>query len=61
MDDGPASVAQQLADLADLKAAKRRRELIPRGTPEWTAAVRVEDDLVDRIRRWNRPLLVDRR
>jgi hypothetical protein len=46
------STARQLADLADLKAAKRRRELLRRGTPEWEDAINVEEGLIDRIRRW---------
>lgn len=51
-----ASVAQQVADLADLKAAQRRREMLRRGTPEWDEAVADEERLIVRIRNWVRPL-----
>jgi hypothetical protein len=47
--------------MADLKAAKMRRQLLPRGTPEWVAALSIEDDLIGRIRRWTQPRAVDRR
>jgi hypothetical protein len=59
--DDLASVEQQLADLADLKAAKTRRDLMARGTPEWVAAIGVEEELAGRITRWSRPLPEDRR
>ena len=50
-----ASVAQQVADLADLKAAQQRREVLRRGTPEWDEAVADEERLIVRIRHWVRP------
>jgi hypothetical protein len=56
----PASVEQQLADLADLKAAKVRRQLLPRGTAAWAAALSAEDDIIRRIRRWSHPTPGDR-
>jgi len=51
-DESGESTARQLADLADLKAAKHRREQLRRGTPEWQDAINVEDGIIDRIRRW---------
>ena len=54
-DDRMASVEQQVADLADLKAAQRRRENLPRGTPEWDEALADEERLIMRIRNWVRP------
>jgi hypothetical protein len=53
-DESEASTARQLADLADLKAAKQRREQLRRGTPEWQDAIKVEEGIIDRIRRWAR-------
>ena len=54
-DDGMASVEQQVADLADLRAARRRREQLRRGTPEWDEALADEERLIMRIRHWGRP------
>jgi hypothetical protein len=51
-DEPEASTARQFADLAGLKAAKRRREQLRRGTPEWHDAIIVEEGIIDRIRRW---------
>ena len=55
VDDEAASVNQQLTDLADLKAATEFRHGLRPGTPEWEAAVRVEEDVIERIRHWVRP------
>lgn len=44
---------QQLADLAELKAATQRRQRLPHGTPEWRAAVRDETETVARVRAWS--------
>ena len=49
------SVVQQMADLAELKAAMRRREMLHRGTPEWDEAVAVEERVIARIRNWVQP------
>jgi len=49
------SVMQQMADLAELKAAMRRREMLHRGTPEWDEAVAVEERVIARIRNWVQP------
>jgi hypothetical protein len=53
MHDGLISVEQQIADLADLREATERRHALPRGTSEWNAAVRVEERVIARIRRWS--------
>lgn len=55
MDDRVTSVAQQVADLAELKAARSRRPTLRRGTPEWDEAVADEERLVARIRNWVLP------
>ena len=52
MDDRPVTLEQQLADLAELRAASERRHSLVRGTPEWAAAVRIEAEIIDRVRRW---------
>jgi hypothetical protein len=54
MDDGLASVRQQLADLTELKVATQRRAEMRRGSPEWLAARDIEERLIDRIQRWAR-------
>jgi hypothetical protein len=43
---------QFVADLAELKAAMRRRQNLPRESPEWTAAVEAEERLIARIQEW---------
>jgi hypothetical protein len=53
MDDPVVTLEQQLADLAELKAATQRRQGLPHGTPEWLAAVRDETETVARIRGWS--------
>ncbi len=47
MDSGVASVTQQLADLAELKVARQRRAQMRRGSPEWLAALGIEEGLID--------------
>ena len=59
VDDRPVTLERQLADLAELKAATERRHTLRRGTPEWTAAVHIELEIIDRVRRWSQP--ADRR
>jgi hypothetical protein len=54
MDVGPVPVRQQLADLAELKAATQRRAQELRGSPEWVAALEAEERLMSRIQRWAR-------
>ena len=54
MDYGLASVPQQLADLAELKLARKRRAQMLRGSPEWVAALGIEERLITRIQRWAR-------
>jgi hypothetical protein len=52
MDDDRAETPEYVADLAELKAAIRRRESLPRDSPEWRAAVELEGRLIARIRKW---------
>jgi hypothetical protein len=51
-DDDRDEVRQYVADLAELTAAMRRRENLDRGSPEWKAAVEVEERLIARIQNW---------
>jgi hypothetical protein len=58
MDDGAAAITRHLMDLKDLRAAALRRHGMVRGSPEWVAAIQVEDALIERIRRWVAPIPV---
>jgi hypothetical protein len=53
-DDDRDEVRQYVADLAELTATMRRRENLDRGSPEWKAAVEVEERLIARIHNWAR-------
>ena len=55
MDDPVVTPKQQVEDLAELRLATQRRHLLRHGTPEWKAALRVEAEMVARVRRWSRP------
>jgi hypothetical protein len=53
-DDDRDEVRQYVADLTELTATMRRREKLDRGSPEWKAAVEVEERLIARIQNWAR-------
>jgi hypothetical protein len=53
-DDDRDEVRQYVADLTELTATMRRREKLDRGSPEWKAAVEVEERLIARIQDWAR-------
>jgi hypothetical protein len=53
-DDDRDEVRQYVADLTELTATMRRREKLDRGSPEWKAAVELEERLIARIQNWAR-------
>jgi hypothetical protein len=53
-DDDRDEMRQYVADLTELTATMRRREKLDRGSPEWKAAVEVEERLIARIQDWAR-------
>lgn len=55
MDDPVVTPEQQVEDLTELRLATQRRHLLRHGTPEWKTALRVEAEIVARVRRWSRP------
>lgn len=58
MDESAAAITRHLMDLKDLSAATLHRHGLVRGSPEWVAAMEVEDALVERIRHWVAPIRV---
>ena len=44
---------EQLADLAALKEAARHRHSFGRWSPDWQAALVVEQAAIERVRRWS--------
>jgi hypothetical protein len=51
-----AELRRQIADLAALKNALHHRQMLERGSPEWIAALKLEERLIGRIRAWTRPI-----
>jgi hypothetical protein len=51
-DDDRADLRRKVADLTELRAAKRRREKLRRDSQDREEAVKVEEGLIDRIDRW---------
>lgn len=50
--DHRAEMRRYVEDLAELTAAMQRREKLDRDSPEWKAAVELEERLIARIQQW---------
>jgi hypothetical protein len=50
--DDRAEMRRYVEDLAELTAAMQRREKLDRDSPEWKAAVELEERLIARIQQW---------
>jgi hypothetical protein len=50
--DDRAEMRRYVEDLAELTAAMQRREKLERDSPEWKAAVELEERLIARIQQW---------